>query len=200
MTDTAPPPAPLPACLAPLRFWDRDRLAAVHGPQVWHRWGGRWVNYLFAEDTRPFTDRTALGRLWYPQEPDAVRFIPSTPAADHALPGAPVTAADVDGLVLAPGRSAVPYVLFPQGHREGAHHFVPAHEMARRLAELDDLDASGRRPSVSLQGLRASLLAILDGEEQATASFHRPAGRVYARRASALGTMTYVWVLSEDGA
>ncbi|MFD9044419.1 hypothetical protein [Streptomyces bottropensis] len=199
MTDTAPPPAPLPACPAPLRFWDRDRLAAVHGPQVWHRRGGRWVNW-FAEDTRPFTDPTALGRPWYPQESDAVRFIPYTPAADRALPGAPVTAGDVDGLVLTPGRSAVPYVLFPQGHRQGVHHFVPAHEMSRRLAERDGLDASGHRPSVSLKGLRTSLLAILDGEEQAAVSFHRPAGRVYARRASALGTMTYVWVLSEDRA
>ncbi|MFB6885835.1 hypothetical protein ACFCY8_33950 [Streptomyces noursei] len=200
MTDTLPSPAPLPACPAPLRFWDRDRLAAVHGPQVWHRWGGRWVNYLSAEGTRPFTDRTAVGRLWYPQEPDAVRFIPYSPAAGRALPGAPVLAGDVDGLVLAPGRSAVPYVLLPQDHGDGVHHFVPAHESARRLAERGGLEAPARTPSVSLRVLRASLLAILDGEEQATASFHRPAGRVYARRASVLDTMTYVWVLSEDGA
>ncbi|WP_019061380.1 hypothetical protein [Streptomyces prunicolor] len=200
MTDTLSPATPLPTCPAPLRFWDHDRLAAVHGPQVWQRWGGRWVNYLFAEDTRPFTDRTAVGRLWYPQEPDAVRFIPYTPADDRALPGTPVSAGDIDGLVLAPGRSAVPYVLLPQGHRNGVHHFVPAHESARRLAERDGLAAPGRRPSLPLRMLRASLLAILDGEEQATVSFHRPANRVYARRASVLGTMTYAWVLSEDGA
>lgn len=200
MSNSAPPAAPVTACPAPLRFWDRDRLAALHGPQVWHRWGGRWVNYLFAEDTRPFTDRTAVGRLWYPEEPDAVRFIPYTPATDRTLPGAPLTADSVDDLTLAPGRSAVPYVLLPQGHRDSVHHFTPAHETARRLAAQDGLDAPARKPSVSLQGLRTSLLAILDGEEQATASFHRPAGRVYGRQTSSLGTMTYVWVLSEDGA
>ncbi|MEV7885221.1 hypothetical protein ACWD3I_25145 [Streptomyces sp. NPDC002817] len=199
MADTTPPAMSPPARPVPLRFCDRDRLAALHGPQVWHRWGARWVNHLFAEGTKPFTDRTAIERLWYPQEPDAVRFIPYTPAGDRALPGAPLTVGDVANLALTPARCAVPYVLVPEEHREGVHHFVPAHEAAHRLAERDGLDVPGRGPSMSPRELRASLLAILDGEEPATASLHRPAGRVYARWTSALGTMTYVWVLGEDG-
>ncbi|MFH0246397.1 hypothetical protein ACGRHY_29150 [Streptomyces sp. HK10] len=114
-------------CPEPLRFWDGDRLAAVHGRRVWRRWSGQRITYLF-------TDAQARGRLWHPDESDAVRFIPRVPVPGRPLPGSAVTADAVAGLVLASARSAVPRLLPP---RRSVHRFAPRAQSGAAVAGGD---------------------------------------------------------------
>ncbi|MEW2434239.1 hypothetical protein AB0952_08660 [Streptomyces caniferus] len=193
------PVSPRPACPEPLRFWDGDRLAAVHDRRVWHRWGGRWVNYLFAEDSVPFTDAQARGRLWSPGEPDAVRFIPRAPAAGDPLPGTAVAADDIDRLVWAPARSVLPYLLLPAQARGGVHHLRAAHDFTQQLNAQQGWRATALQlPAITLPAARAAVRSLLEGGQKVNASCHRPAGRLYARQTLESGVMTFVWILSRE--
>lgn len=194
--------SPRPACPDPLRFWDGDRLAAVHDRRIWHRWGGRWVNYLFAEGSAPFTDAQARALMWHRDEPDAVDFRPRVPAANLPLPGSAVAARHTAGLVLEPALSVTPYLLSPAAHRGGVHHFQPAHDLLEQIgAQPEQATPEPPAQTNTVHTVRRALrLLLLDREQPASVSYHRPAGRLYARQSSQLGVTTFVWILNRSAA
>nr|WP_024127398.1 hypothetical protein [Streptomyces sp. F12]AHE40134.1 hypothetical protein pFRL6_47 [Streptomyces sp. F12] len=188
---------PLPA--RPLRFWDRDRMYSTTSEKVWHRWNGQWINYLYAQGLGPYTDAQARAALGRRREDGraAMRFVPWHPPLDSALPGSPVRAVDVSRLVLAPAHCALPFLRLPPRGPNPRYEFASLRDLARQLSRQELQREEDYPPVLTVDEVRAALLTILrDGDSEA--SYHRPAGRLFARQTTELGTTSFVWVLGSN--
>ncbi|MBG7704876.1 hypothetical protein HCJ76_44145 [Streptomyces sp. MC1] len=185
------PPATMPS-VVPVRFWDGDRVedweeprsgwALRRGPDgVWRplQRAGSYALPPSRDVQFPtvFDDDAIRRYLGRPGAAETIRFAPRSFATTEPLPGRLVVDwADLDTL-LGMGLGA-----------GGAIPFVASFGPCRGFWSLRDLAAErgGEEaaehvdPAVSLEQMRDALAVMLE-EHRAEVSFHRPAGRLYAR-------------------
>lgn len=195
-----PAPSASPGRPDPLRFWDGDHLVAEHDRRIWHRSGGQWTNYPCNPGSDPFCDAHAHRLLRSPDESGAVRFRPWVPAAGRPLPGTALAPEELTNLVLAPAGSVALFLHTPATPPRDPAHVRAGHVTERQHSSARSGPASGAPTAVvTPDGLREAVRSLLGDDRLASASFHRPAARLYVRRASHLGESTFVWVLSHTG-
>ncbi|MEU9925062.1 hypothetical protein AB0H51_27905 [Streptomyces griseoluteus] len=199
-----PPVAAAPS-VVPVRLWDGDRMdvrTSRHG-LTWKREGGMWHPFSsgrpIGSPVEDFVIREYLERV---KSSDEARYAPRSFGTTEALPGRPVMdRTDLDTL-LGMGMGA-----------EGAIPCVASSGICRGFWSLRDLvaeqggeDAAAYiNPVVSLEQMRDALAVMLE-EPHAEVSFHRPAGRLYARyqtygayeqgEQERIQVRTYVYVLT----
>ncbi|MFJ1742450.1 hypothetical protein ACIOG4_27725 [Streptomyces microflavus] len=181
----------------PLRFWDGDHLVAEHDRRIRHRSGGQWTSLSYTSDSEPFHDAQAHCLLRSPQKSGAVRFRPWIPAAGRPLPGTALAPDELTDLVLAPASSVALFLHAPTGPSRDPARVRAGHRTKGQPGSAQSGTAAGAPTAVvTPDGLREAVRSLLGEDRLASASFHRPAGRLYVRRSSHLGVSTFVWVLS----
>ncbi|MFI7089505.1 hypothetical protein ACIBUR_38705 [Streptomyces anulatus] len=186
----------------PLRFWDGDHLVTEHDRRIWHRSGGQWTSSSYAFASEPFHDAQAHCLLRTPEESGAVRFRPWIPAAGRPLPGTALAPDELRDLVLAPAGSVALFLHALTGPGRDPARVRAGHRTKRQPGRAQSGTAAGAPTAAAVvtpYALRAAVRSLLGEDRLASASFHRPAGRLYVRRSSHLGESTFVWVLSRSG-
>ncbi|MEY9839432.1 hypothetical protein [Streptacidiphilus sp. EB103A] len=170
----------------PMRFFTGDKVRHLPSNTTWHRQvDGRWAQVI--DIGSPFADsdaRAALatGSRHLDGTPDdqgpGVMFLPRIPAVGATLPGAALSAREVDEIVLRPAPFALAYEA----------GLLPRELPGTSALDLDELVM----PVAQVRRLLARELKDPD----ATASFHRISGRVFLRTRTATGRKTFIYVLT----
>ncbi|MFJ3182348.1 hypothetical protein ACIPJN_28715 [Streptomyces sp. NPDC086796] len=173
------------AGMMPLRFVDGDSLRSPSG-NLWRRGlrsPGVWEEFPLAEQAASRSDDEV--RVLLARDRQGWLLVPFLPPVDAALPGtACVTAEQIRDLRLDPASGAVLYTARLGraqsflGNDQGVFHDA-AHPIRLRRTDV-----------------RATLEGVLNRRAGAKVTFHRVAGRAYARFATGSSLYTHIHLLT----